>query len=168
MAQKFKTNQLIVSGQDVKNLFYPLTNPSGFITGFNSGLYALNSSTGNFITTAQTGAFVTAQPNTWSYLTCSATTSWSALPNSVEDKKILILTGSSALSISGLYNGWAGTLMTVQSGAGTFNLTLPSGTMVMNGTTGIITLTTGAGAKDMIGFEYNPLGLFAGIGSNFS
>jgi hypothetical protein len=38
--------------------FYPLIgNPSGFLTGFNSGIYTLNSNTGNFITTGQTGNF---------------------------------------------------------------------------------------------------------------
>jgi len=38
-------------------IFYLSSNPSGFITGFNSGLYTLNSNTGYFITTGQTGAF---------------------------------------------------------------------------------------------------------------
>ena len=39
-------------------LFLNNGNTSGYITGFNSGLYALNSNTGNFITTGQTGSFV--------------------------------------------------------------------------------------------------------------
>ncbi len=41
-------------------VFYPLNNnPSGYITGFNSGLYTLNVNTGNFIDRGQTGQFVT-------------------------------------------------------------------------------------------------------------
>ena len=39
------------------NIKYSSNNPSGFITGFNSGLYVLNANTGVFITTGQTGSF---------------------------------------------------------------------------------------------------------------
>lgn len=41
-------------------IYYPLTgNPAAYITGFNSGLYTLNSATGSFVTTNQTGSFYT-------------------------------------------------------------------------------------------------------------
>lgn len=44
------------TGHNHNNQYYPLVgNPSGFLTGFNSGLYALKSETGVFITTSMTG-----------------------------------------------------------------------------------------------------------------
>jgi hypothetical protein len=58
----WQVQNLSLSGSKVitaiqTGIFYPSTNPSGFITGFNSGLYTLNANTGNFVTTGQTGAF---------------------------------------------------------------------------------------------------------------
>ena len=42
-------------------IYYPYySNPSGYLTGFNSGLYTLNSNTGSFITTNQTGSYSSA------------------------------------------------------------------------------------------------------------
>lgn len=107
--------------------------------------------------------------STWSNLTWASTVIWNVQPNVYEDRRILITTGACILAISGLYNGWAGALEVIQSGAGTFGLSLPSGTKVINGTSGLVTLTTGiSGAIDTIGFEYNGINLLAAIGNNFS
>ena len=50
-----QTGSFITSGQT--GLFYPINNPSGYITG-DLSLYALKSQTGSFITANQTGNFV--------------------------------------------------------------------------------------------------------------
>lgn len=107
--------------------------------------------------------------STWSNLTWSATTVWTAA-QTYEDRKILIMTGNSVLQINNLYNGWAGVLQTIQSGTATsgYSLTLPAATKVMNGGSGQIFLTSGSGAYDIISFVYNGTNLFASAGNNFS
>lgn len=169
-------------------------NPSGFIQPSQTGIFVTTSQTGIFITTGQTGAFgggttptgnltgafypLTSNPSgyttnsninpTWSYLTWGSTTTWNTTTGIVEDRKILILTGSSTLTISGLFNGWAGILETIQSGTN-FVLTLPSGTKVANNGLGTIPLTSGvSGAIDMISFAYNGLNLFANIANQWT
>jgi hypothetical protein len=106
---------------------------------------------------------------TWSQLTWASTVNWAAQSNVYEDRKVLLTTGACALSIAGLYNGWAGVLKVVQSGSGKFGLTLPSGTAVINSGSGIITLTTGvSGAVDMVGFQYDGGVLLAAVGNAFN
>lgn len=135
---------------------------------------SLNSSTGltisgfNVITTNQTGNFISSYSSAWTNLTCATTTVWTTATNVFEDRKILALTGSSILSISGLYNGWEGILEVIQSGSG-FNLTLPSGTKVPYNGSGSIILTTGiSGAIDMLSFAYNGTTLFANIANRWT
>lgn len=53
-------------------LFYPSSNPSGFITSTQTGGFITSGQTGNFITAAQTGIFVTTG-NTGSFITTSQT-----------------------------------------------------------------------------------------------
>ena len=134
------------------------------------GPYYLNSNPSGYITTGQTGAFggggVTNPA--WGNLTFGATTTWNTASNVCEDKQRLTLTGSSTLAISGLYNGWAGLLQTIQSGSG-YNLTLPSGTKVAYNGSGVISLTTGiSGARDMVSFVYDGTYLFANIANYFN
>ena len=162
------------------NSFYPLSgNPSGYI---------LPSQTGSFITTGQTGAFGGGGGGTGNYypsnsnpsgytnspsfsnLTWGTTTTWNCLSGVTEDKKILILTGNTTLSVTGLYNGWCGVLETIQSGISSsgYLLTLPSNTKVMNGGSGIATLTSTSGAIDFLGFIYDGTRLAVNIGNNFT
>ena len=109
------------------------------------------------------------QPSTWTYLNGTGVV-WNAQTNVVEDHKILILTGNSSLSISGLYNGWCGVLQTIQSGLSSsgFLLTLPSGARVINNNSGVLNLTNISGAIDMIGLVYDGMKLFASIGNYFN
>jgi hypothetical protein len=48
---------LYISGHNVATYFYPNSNPSGYITGVNTGNFVTTSNTGLFITTGQTGLF---------------------------------------------------------------------------------------------------------------
>ena len=57
MAKQFKTQSLILSGTDVNNLFYPISNPSGFITNTGTSLVD-KSMTGILINTSMTGSLV--------------------------------------------------------------------------------------------------------------
>ena len=104
----------------------------------------------------------------FSNLNCLPTTIWNVISGVVEDKRILNLTGSTTLAISGLYNGWEGLLKTIQSGSG-FNLNLPSGTKVAYNGSGQISLTTGiSGSIDFLSFVYDGNTLFANIANQFS
>jgi hypothetical protein len=106
--------------------------------------------------------------NTWSNLTCLSTTLWTGRANVIEDRKILNLTGSTTLNITGLYNGWNGILRTYQSGSG-FNLTLPVGTKVQNNGLGAVSLTTGiSGAIDILNFRYDGTYLFCSYTNRYS
>jgi len=49
------TGEFIVNAQT--GIFYPLSNPSGYITGIDLSTYTLNADTGSFIVTDQTGQF---------------------------------------------------------------------------------------------------------------
>lgn len=104
----------------------------------------------------------------WASLTCGVTTNWAAQQNIIEDRKILTLTGNSTLNITNLYNGWAGVLKTIQSPSG-YNLTLPSGSKVINSGVGAISLSSGIlSGIDVLGFEYDGANLLVGIGNNFN
>lgn len=107
---------------------------------------------------------------TWSNLTWGTTTTWAATPNVYEDRKILVMTGNTTLSITSLYNGWAGAIKTIQSGNAVsgYSLSLPAGTKVMNAGSGIINLTSGSGAIDVLSFMYDGSTLLANIGNQFT
>jgi hypothetical protein len=108
--------------------------------------------------------------NPWINLTWANPLIWNVVTGFFEDRKRIILTGDSTLNISGLYNGWAGTLEIVQSGNSTtgYNLTLPSNTRVINSGLGAVSLTRNSGARDILGLEYNGTTLFCAIGNNFN
>lgn len=68
----------------------------------------------------------------------------------------ITLVANRTLSVQGLKPGLYGTIEVVQGGAGNFTLTLPSNSVVL-GTQGgsVITLSTNAGAVDLVTFYYN-------------
>jgi hypothetical protein len=109
--------------------------------------------------------------STWSQLTWNTTTIWSAATNVYEDRRILVMTGNTTLSITNLYNGWAGLLETIQSGNNApsgYSLFLPANTKVMNGGSGAVYLTSGFGAFDIVGFQYDGTNLFANMANLFN
>lgn len=108
--------------------------------------------------------------SSWSSLTWGTGTNWIAVSNTVEDKKILLLTGDTILNISNLYNGWNGVLEIIQSGISSsgYSLILPLGTKVMNSGNGLASLTMQSGAIDVLGFSYNGSRLLMNIGNQFN
>lgn len=141
---------------------------SGDISGSNyfSGFNVLASNTLSI--SGQTA--ITGIRNNWTDLTWNNTTSWATNPNKTEDRARLYLTGNTTLSITNLFDGWNGLLQTIQSGNALsgYNLTLPANTKVMNGGLGIINLTSGSGARDMINLYYDGSFLFANFRNNFN
>ena len=115
--------------------------------------------------------------NPWTSLTWASTTLWTGASNVIEDKQILVLLGDTTLNITGLYNGWAGILKTVQSGNSTtgnsFNVIAFTSSSsipvkVINNMSGITNLTYLSGAIDVLGFEYDGNHLLTTIGNHFS
>ena len=148
--------------------FWGLFSESVASTGYYFDIMASNSSTTGMATIVIGGSTVSS--STWSSLTWGTTTTWPASSNVIEDKAILVLTGNSTLSITNLYNGWAGVLQVIQSGISSsgYLLTPPASTKVANAGSGIFSLTRVSGAIDMIGFEYDGSKLFASVGNNYN
>lgn len=147
MANRFQVNTLILSGNKV--------NASSTNLYVNDNLIAGGSSSIN---------------SPWQYLTWNNTTNWNAQSGLHEDRRILVMTGNTSLSINNIYNGWAGLLQTIQSGNAPsgYSLTMVNSTKVMNAGSGIIYLTSGSGVYDMIGFQYDGANLFATVGNQFT
>lgn len=170
MAQNFKVKQLILNNQDIT------TTGNRLYVGGNTVAYSGESSSLNLVNgILDISGFIAASGanfsnRAWSYLTWNNTTTWNANFYTIEDRKILVMTGNTILVITGLYNGWAGLLQTIQSGnaASGYGLSMQNVTKVMNAGSGIINLTSGSGVYDMIGFQYDGNNLFANVGNQFT
>jgi hypothetical protein len=149
MAKQFRVNTLILSGQNVTGLYYPLTgnpsnfiipsqtgafyssaNPSGFITGVNLSTY---------ITTGQTGQFAsTVNLNSTGLLLQNEIVSLSGTNNSTfATISNLVLTGSNLFAtITGL-SGYSAATYVPKSATGIFVTTGQTGNFAAN--TGILT-----------------------------
>ena len=156
-----------ISGANTSG-FWGLFSESVANTGYYFDIMASNSSTTGMATIVIGGSTVSS--STWSSLTWGTGTTWAASSNVIEDKAILVMTGNSTLSITNLYNGWAGVLQVIQSGNSSsgYLLTAPASTRVANAGSGIFSLTRVSGAIDMIGFEYDGSRLFASVGNNYN
>jgi len=81
---------------------------------------------------------------------------------------MVTLGGNRTLAISGATAGDYGTLIVTQDGTGSRTLTLPAGSKVIGGGAGAITLTTTAGAVDIISFVYNGTSYLWNYGKNYN
>jgi len=105
----------------------------------------------------------------WGYLSWASTVTWTGVSGIFEDRRIINSTGAFTLALSGMFNGWAGSLEIYQSGSGAWGVTLPSNTKVINGGSGAVVLSTGiSGARDILGFEYIDNALFCAYGNLFN
>lgn len=86
-------------------------------------------------------------------LTDGATITW-ALGGRQTSNAIVTLGGSRTLAITGASDGASGLLIVKQDATGSRSLVLPVGSRVINGSSGIITLTTTANAYDVLAFVY--------------
>tara|TARA_R110002153_G_scaffold82260_2_gene207711 strand:+ start:1619 stop:2971 length:1353 start_codon:yes stop_codon:yes gene_type:complete len=80
-----------------------------------------------------------------------------------------ILTGNTTLNLTNVRNGDYGTLIVTQDGVGSHTLTFGAGThRVVNGGGGIPTLTTTAGATDILSFTYNGTIFYWTVGNDYT
>lgn len=107
-------------------------------------------------------------PSSLTTLTDGATITWNYLTQTNEAK--VTLGGNRALSITNLPSGKVVymTLGVIQDATGSRTLTLPSGTKVINSGLGAVTLTTTAGATDILSFRWNGTTLFCTYGKNYN
>jgi hypothetical protein len=98
-------------------------------------------------------------------LTDGATITWNTANGY---NAVVTLAGNRTLSITNAQAGQYGTLRVVQDATGGRTLTLPSGSKVINGGAGAITLTTTGGASDILCFYYNGTNYFWTIGKNYN
>lgn len=106
----------------------------------------------------------------WSNLTWNTGTVWEANQFAINQKAVLVLTGNTTLQINNLYNGWEGTLKTLQSGANPsgYSLTVSPTPKVQNNGSGIIYLSSGVGLIDVLGFCYDGTDLLCNYGNTFT
>jgi hypothetical protein len=79
------------------------------------------------------------------------------------------LTGNTTLTMSNVRNGDYGTLITTQDGTGSHTLTFGAGThKVVNGGGGSPTLTTTAGAIDILSFTYDGSTFYWTVGNDYT
>lgn len=104
-------------------------------------------------------------PQTPQTLTDGATITWTR--SSGLNAKVT-LGGNRTLAISGIVSGDYGTLQVNQDGTGSRTLALPSGSLVVGGGGGAITLSTAANSKDILTFYYDGTNYFWSYGLNFN
>ena len=153
MPQKFKTNTLILGNQ--------VTTTTG------SNIYI------DDIFVGGSGSI-----SAWTPLSWNVTTIWPVQTNMIEERKILVNTGTTSIKVTGLYNGWCGVLKTIQSGNSSsgyalslsgYNNTVSIPVKVI-GSGGSVPLgiTRTSGAIDVFGFEFDGSHLLINVGSNFA
>ncbi len=99
-------------------------------------------------------------------LTDAATVVWDLSLGT--DAKVT-LGGNRTLSITNIPAGVTyGTIEVIQDAGVLRTLALPTGSVVVNDGQGVVTLTTGAGAKDILSFRYNGTEFQWTIGLNYT
>lgn len=93
-------------------------------------------------------------------LTCDAT---KAVQNTT-----VTLAGNRTLAISGAANGMTGAIIVKQDATGSRTLALPAGSIVIDGGSGTITLTTAASAIDVLAWVYDGTNYIWSYGTNFN
>lgn len=97
-------------------------------------------------------------------LTDGATVTWATSGNPI-NHATLTLGGNRTLAITGAISGSSGTLRLTQDGTGSRTLTLPSGSKAAGGA---FTLSTAAGAVDILAWVYDGTSYFWTIGKAFA
>lgn len=100
-------------------------------------------------------------------LTDGATITW-ALGTDRVGLATVTLGGNRTLAITGAVAGTSGILKVVQDGTGGHTLALPATSKVANAGGGVVTLSAGAGAIDVLSFYYNGSNYFWTYGVNFT
>ncbi|MHA4810548.1 autotransporter outer membrane beta-barrel domain-containing protein [Flavitalea flava] len=78
------------------------------------------------------------------------------------------LTGNSTLTITGAVAGMYGLIKVIQDATGSRTLALPSGSKVINGGGGAVTLTSAANAIDVLSYYYDGTNYYWTVGYNYN
>ena len=98
-------------------------------------------------------------------LTDGATITWNTATGAIAS---VTLTANRALSVTNPISGLTGTILVKQDGTGSRTLSLPAGSVVVNGGAGAITLTTTANAIDILTYIYVGAVFYWTYGKNFN
>lgn len=101
-------------------------------------------------------------------LTDGATITWVCDVTKVSQNAKVTLGGNRTLDITGEADGMTGVLIVTQDGTGSRTLTLPAASKVIGAGAGAITLTTTAGAIDVLSWIYNGTNYLWTKGLNFT
>lgn len=108
-----------------------------------------------------------AAPSAFSSLTDGATITWNTQGKPTVNA-IVTLGGNRTLSISNAASGTSGILIVKQDGSGNRTLTLPAGSIVVDGGGGVIALSPGVNAIDVLSFIYDGTNYLWSYGKTFS
>lgn len=100
-------------------------------------------------------------------LTDGATVTW-ATAGARQNNARVTLGGNRILDITGEVDGATGLLIVIQDGTGGWTLTLPAGSLVINGGGGAVTLSTGAGDIDILTWYFDGTNFFWTLGTDYS
>lgn len=101
-------------------------------------------------------------------LTDGATITWTFAGGESRNATVT-LGGNRTLALSGCTSGASGTLRVVQDNVGSRTLALPSGSKVIDGGAGAVTLTTTGNAVDILSFLYlDSTHIYWTVGLNFT
>jgi len=80
----------------------------------------------------------------------------------------ITLTTNTSLNIINIVDGDKGTLQVIQGGTGSYGLTLPANSIVENGGSGVVVLSTAVGSKDLLSFYYDGTNYFWNLIKNYT
>jgi len=103
--------------------------------------------------------------STFQTLTFGTTITWDQTKGATA---AITLTGNATLSITNAVAGMYGLVRVTQDATGSRTLALPSGSKVINGGGGVATLTTTAGAIDVLSYFYDGTNYYWTIGYNYN
>lgn len=100
-------------------------------------------------------------------LTDAATVVWDVAGKRTGNAQVT-LAADRVLDIQNAADGYSGILKVVQGAGGSHTLGLPSGSKVVDGGSGLISLSTSAGAIDFLSFLFDGTNYFWSYGKNFT
>ena len=116
---------------------------------------------GNFDSTLNAPAYT----STFQTLTFGSTTTWDQTKGATA---AVTLTANATLSITNVVAGMYGLIRVTQDATGSRTLTLPAGSKVINGGGGVVTLTTTAGATDVLSYFYDGTNYYWTVGYDYN
>jgi len=116
---------------------------------------------GSFDSTLNAPAYT----STFQTLTFGTTTTWDQTKGATAT---ITLTGNSTLAITNAVAGMYGLIKVQQDATGSRTLTLPSGSKVINGGGGVVTLSTIANSIDILSYFYDGTNYFWTVGYSYN